>query len=52
MLHFAIKNANSKIKSKNSLWGKNKKYGLHRCGNKRKISASVQIKNRICPSLC
>lgn len=25
MLHFAIKNANSKIKSKNSLWAKNKK---------------------------
>lgn len=44
MLHFAIKNANSKIKSKNSLWAKNKKYGLHRCGNNRKISASVQIK--------
>lgn len=25
MLHFAIKNANSKIKSKNSLWTNNKK---------------------------
>lgn len=28
MLHFAIINANSKIKSKNSLWAKNKKYGF------------------------
>ena len=44
MLRFAIKNANSKIKSKNSLWAKNKKYGLHRCGNNRKISASTLYK--------